>query len=456
MNRYPLIVVLIPLIFYNLLTRSGIDSVHLEPSDIPVWTHTYKALVTDYPVDRPKTTRHRVEILESTDTICTFIGQSAYIYLGRDTNRCAEEENILPTAGDEIIIRTRWKKQGKTISGYVRPKNCQIISSNPHTWYHPEHLRHQLIQRYRQLGFNGQELQTLSAMTLGYRAEMDRTLRSSFQRAGAAHVLAVSGLHSQIFCLILIGLLTCFGLRKPLLEQTARRVIITTLIILTMWGYALLTGMAASVVRCVIMLSIIQFGILIRRDAISINSLAAAAIIILIFRPSDLWSIGFWMSFMAVSALLLMVPNLSIHNKALRYIASLTLASLAAQIGTLPITMHYFGEVSNYFLLTNLIVVPLATIVISGGLASLALGSIPTIGRIIVTLTNAVVWCMNKAVGVVEALPGSVTYVHCSAEMMYILYIIIAFSILTIKHSIYWGIGAVGMSIAWCYLYLQA
>jgi competence protein ComEC len=314
------------------------------------------------------------------------------------------------------------------------------------------------------MGFAPRELGTLEALTLGYKEDIEPDVKRSFQTSGAAHVLAVSGLHTGIVYMVLWWLMTGFGRRKPLYEETGRRIALSLLLISGLWGYALLTGMTPSVVRSALMLTIVQIAYMCRRIAISMNTLATAALILLLLRPRDLFSVGFQLSFAAVAAILMLMPlmlafkpqSLSIRkwiNKGWAYITDPIIVSIAAWLGTMPLMTYYFGYVSNYFLLTNLIVLPLASIAVTGGFLCLLLGTVPVLGGVICRLTEGVIWLMNTATGWIESLPGSQTALHISPLMVVLLYGAIVCGALALQRKLWWAIPCAACLVGFCYKY---
>ena len=292
----------------------------------------------------------------------------------------------------------------------------------------PNAMQERLYGRLAAAGLTGDELATVGALTLGYKQGLDKELRRHFQASGAAHVLAVSGLHTGIIYGVLLWLLTLGGRVKPQYENRAGRWTVSLIILAAMWCYAWLTGMTPSVVRAVVMVSIFEIGRMAYRPAFSINTIAGAAVLILIARPTDLWSVSFQLSFTATAAIVLLVkaipPNPLTRSSAhplIRYIFGTVIISIAAQLGTIPLTMYYFGQISNYFLLTNLIVLPLATMLVPCGLISIALGG-SCLGLLVGKVTWALAWTMNHAVQWIEHLPGSTTHVSVSGTMVLLYY----------------------------------
>ena len=357
-------------------------------------------------------------------------GGTVYVYVQRDSAR------TLPQKGDTLIATTRIRKaesigafdyrryllrQGIIGTAFVHRYTLLPCSTNT------EPMQKRLYNRLSSAGLSGDELATVGALTLGYKEDLDPTLKQHFQASGAAHVLAVSGLHTGIIYALLMALLTLGGRIRPMYENRIGRCIISLIIITAMWGYAWLTGLTPSVVRAVVMVTIFETGRMCYRYGISINSIAAAAVLILLARPLDLWSVGFQLSFTATVAIVVLARECERHfhikrcHRIIHWIIGTFIISIAAQLGTLALTMYYFGYVSTYFLLTNLIVLPIAMLLVPCGLVSLVLGC-SVIGIWFTKLTCALAWLMNHSVGWIESLPGSTWPVSISQTMVCIYY----------------------------------
>ena len=304
-------------------------------------------------------------------------------------------------------------------------------------------LQTALYTRLEAGGLSGDELASVGALTLGYKEDLDKDLKRHFQAAGAAHILAVSGLHTGIIYALLIGLLTFGGRFKPLHEQAFRRRLLSLIIIAAMWGYAWLTGMTPSVVRAVVMVTIFEFGRMVYRQSFSLNTIASAAVLILLVRPQDLWSVSFQLSFAATAAIVVAMSayqyrDLRLYRlpKIARYFLDIIVVSFAAQLGTLPITMVYFHQISTYFLLANLLVLPIASVLVPCGLVSIALGG-SAIGVLFSKVTWAMAWLMNHSVGWIESLPGSTLSAHINGWMsaVYYLLLVLFFAFLPKNHN---------------------
>jgi competence protein ComEC len=203
------------------------------------------------------------------------------------------------------------------------------------------------------------------AMFLGDRAELEQERKLQYAQAGIMHILAVSGLHVGIVYLVLQWAFRFLPRRKK-----SSRLVQFLVIVSGLWLYVMITGGAASTTRAAIIFSLLSLGKLSSRQVNSLNSLAIAALLILLIDPHQLFGVGFQLSFSAVIGILTLEPRLAKYwptqNKILRYIRSLFAVTIAAQLGTLPLTLYYFNTFPTYFIFTNLIAVPVAFIVICG------------------------------------------------------------------------------------------
>ena len=360
-------------------------------------------------------------------------GLEVYLYLLRDSTRA------LPSWGDTVVAKTQIEWSRRTGRAFMAKYN--ILPAKEHK----EPLQIRLYRRLAAAGLSGDELATTGALTLGYKDDIDPEIRRHFQASGAAHVLAVSGLHTGILYGLVLWLLTFGGRFKPLYENRLGRCAISCVVIAVMWGYAWLTGMTPSVVRAVTMVTIFEVGRMLYRPAYSLNTIAAAAVLILAVHPTDLWSVSFQLSFAATTAIVITARESEkyIHSRdfdhkwygrVFSWLIGTIIISIAAQIGTLPITMYYFGQISCYFLLTNLIVLPLATLLVPCGLATMVLGG-SWLSTIVGKMTYGLAWAMNHSTGWIERLPGSTVEVHIGLGMVVVYYLFfIVFGTFLIKN----------------------
>ncbi len=225
-------------------------------------------------------------------------------------------------------------------------------------------LRAKLMNKYKQLldePYNG----LLGALILGERAEIDENIFNFFISSGSVHVLAISGLHVGIIVLFLIFIGKIFGLNR----NQASIICIGFLLF-----YCFLSGARVSVVRASIMAGIILGGWVIKRDSDIYNSLGLAAFLILMFNPYYLFDIGFQLSFISVLSIVYLfpklinrVPPLFKTTKFTKYFVDGLCVSLAASIAVAPLSLYYFEKVSTVGVFTNLIMLPLLSLVLMLG-----------------------------------------------------------------------------------------
>lgn len=264
-------------------------------------------------------------------------------------------------------------------------------------------LRSYLLSQYKKFGIEGDELAVLSALTLGYKNDLDAEIRKSYASSGAIHVLAVSGLHVGVVFIIINFLLKSLG------KSVTQRILRLAITLFFIWFFALLTGFAPSVQRASWMLTALSIGVAIKRKGTTENSIFLSAFFIAFFQPYIVFDLSYQLSYAAVLSIVFFQPRifklLEFKNKIIKYIWGLTSVSIAAQIGTFPITIFYFNQFPNYFLLSNFIVIPFATVAIWGSMIfyfSLVVGFF---SEYIATLLMYLIRVQNFLIESIESIP---------------------------------------------------
>ena len=347
--------------------------------------------------------------------------KEAVLYLQKDSTL------RLPVLGDSLLVRTAISRplpadeysfdyghylelQGIVGSGVVLRGRMVITGHSDLHGLMP--LMRRLRDRIELLfaPFAMRERGVLEALLLGDRRHLSADTRNAFAVSGAMHVLAVSGLHVGIIAWLLMWVLTLAGRYKPLYEDRWQRYLQAGLVCLALVFYALLTGLSPSVCRSVLMFILLVTGQLIRPLRSRYNDVAASAFLILTVSPLSLLKSGFLLSFSAVLAILRFYPSLQIpgKNKFVRSVWDLIAISLCAQLGTLPWTIAFFHRVSNYFILTNLGVLPIVQfLLIPTFFVFLLLAPIPLVGPFVGRILEGETWLLNEYVAWIEHLPGS-------------------------------------------------
>jgi competence protein ComEC len=194
------------------------------------------------------------------------------------------------------------------------------------------------------------------AVLFGDKTLIDSVIYESFAISGIAHILAVSGLHIGFLVLIILFILKNLKLNKKLQF---------VFLAVVLFCYSYLCAFSPSVVRASIMALTLLLGHLIGEQNDNLSSLSFAGIIILVIKPISLFTAGFLLSFASVFAIFTLFP---VFNKMLKkldlpnWLISTISLTLAAQIGTLPLVVHFFGSFSLLSVVTNVLALPLFTL----------------------------------------------------------------------------------------------
>ncbi len=251
------------------------------------------------------------------------------------------------------------------------------------------------------------EFSVASALLLGYRDYLDEDLRREFAGAGAMHILCVSGLHVGIIFLAL-NFMLAFMKRLPY-----GRLLKTLSIIALIWFYAAITGFSPSVMRASTMFTFVALGQNFRRSTNIYNTLAASALILILLNPLIISRIGFQLSYIAVISIVWLQPVfykwMYFKNPILDKAWGIITVSLAAQLGTGPLAVYYFNQFPNFFLLTNLVVIPLTGLIIKSGILLFLLSPIGFLSQLAGKALSLLVLALHSSVRFVEGLPASVS-----------------------------------------------
>ncbi|WP_346863856.1 ComEC/Rec2 family competence protein [uncultured Draconibacterium sp.] len=298
-----------------------------------------------------------------------------------------------------------------------------------------ELLREHLLKIYHRQNLRANETEILSALTLGYKQDLDPETKRIFSAAGAMHVLAVSGLHVGIIFMVYSFF---FGfLRK---RKTSRFIFIVAGVLL-LWTYAGLTGFSPSVMRAATMFSIVIIGTNLNRRANIYNSLAASALILLLINPNYLFEVGFQLSYSAVFGIVFLQPKLEklllVNNKILKFIWSLFCVSLAAQITTFPLTVFYFNQFPTFFWLSNIVIIPAVTLLIPLGLSLLIFSKITLISNALSFLVGGLIRVIYIILENIESLPYSTLNISLHSTELLLLILFLFFTFLFVqKHLV--------------------
>jgi competence protein ComEC len=297
------------------------------------------------------------------------------------------------------IFHQTYRKSGEW---YFTGKNeGNIIFSTAHR------MRQNALDILSANNIQGKDFAVASALILGYSEYLDEDLQREFAGAGAMHILCVSGLHVGIIFIIL-KLMFGFSLKIQSVKYIS-----TGIIIIIIWLYAAITGFSPSVLRAATMFSFVAIGQTFSRSTNIYNTLAGSALLLVFVDPMIITRLGFQLSYLAVICIVWLQPwfyrQLYFKNKIADYAWGIITVSIAAQLGTSPLTLYYFNQFPNYFLLTNLVVIPLTGIILKGGIILFILSPLPLISQYFGMALSWVLWIMHSSVRFIEGLPSSTT-----------------------------------------------
>jgi len=285
-------------------------------------------------------------------------------------------------------------------------------------------FRGKLLNIYRAFGIAGDEFAVLAALTLGFTDELQPELLAGYSATGAMHILSVSGLHVGIVYVVIAFLL---GFMSKSHQLKVWRAII---IVLFLWMYAFLTGLSPSVIRSALMFSLVAVGGALERRSQIYNTIFVSAFFMLLINPDYLFDVGFQLSYSAVLSIVFFQRTIAgfvvVQNKLLRWVRDLFAVSIAAQLGTLPVTLYYFQQFPNYFLLTNLVAIPLSTVVIYLSVLLLFISGVPYLSLAVAFLLKWSVWLLNYLIVRIEHLPFSVSVLSFDFIQMCLFFIALA------------------------------
>ncbi|MDD6473612.1 MAG: ComEC/Rec2 family competence protein [Bacteroidales bacterium] len=309
----------------------------------------------------------------------------------------------------EFDYPTYIRRNGYAGYAYVTAKNWKYLSyrNSSNLRQKAEDCRSYLVELIHSWNLGTDEEALLCALTVGERKLLSESLRDTYRDSGAAHVLALSGLHVGLIFMLLIGIARLiwhfFRWLKPFF---------VVLILALLWGFAFLTGLSASVVRSVIMFSLLTISTLQYEKVISYNILFATAFLMLVFRPMWLFDVSFQLSFTAVMSILYFAPRISslltVRFRPLRYVWNTVSVSLAAQLGVMPLVVYYFGRISVHFLISSICILPLTTIILYLSIPCFFFVPFAQQQAFMLFLLNQTLYMQNQTLRWVEHLPGAV------------------------------------------------
>ena len=401
-----------------LITNESGDPQHLMQFNGKVTA--FEAVVAEPAHERPRTVKYGITIQRVfADGRWRRLGSRALLYVKKDSS------GSIFRYGDRFVVRG----EPRRIPAPLNPGefDLQQYNANRQIYFQATIgsdnvtlLTHEPTNRLLRAAFNARQWAEgiiamhiegvraraiASAFVLGVTDGLDNELMDAYASTGAMHVLSVSGLHVGIVYWLLMLIF------KPFERRRARwPLLVVSLTVL--WSYAFITGICASVLRAVVMFSFASIARAWNYRMNIYNILAATVCVLLIIDPFMITSVGFQLSFVAVLGIVAIQPRLYQLWEPTSWlwdeIWKLISVSIAAQVATLPLCLFYFHQFPNYFLLTNLFIVPGSFLVLIMGIMLLAVSAADVVAGFIGGLLEMVIDSLNYLIFLVEKLPASV------------------------------------------------
>jgi competence protein ComEC len=295
--------------------------------------------------------------------------------------------------------------------------NYKVIGTTRNLSYYADRFRSKMIGTLRRSGFGESELQVLHALILGQQQEISSEIVKNYQFAGAVHILSVSGLHVG-FVLLFVNFILA---RLP---KTKRwKIVRLTFVIFSLWSFAFIAGLSPSVVRSATMFSFVAIGMNLRRSTNTFHTLVVSLLLILLFEPVFILDVGFQLSYAALFFIVWLQPLLSEvwtpNNCIVKYFWNILTVSFCAQIGTLPLSIYYFHQFPALFFVTNLIVIPMLSVIMALGLVVMLPAAFDWTVPILTGLLEWGIALLNKSIAAVASFEQFVlTDIPCNFVML--------------------------------------
>lgn len=410
----------------------------------------FEAVIVTPPSQRGKVLRF--DAVVTSQKVKPFLVHASLL---RDT---VSNNHLALALGAGIRVRSALKLERRQAvpATFITPYNWQLSAPRYSRLTHLQRarlrlmlFREQLLERWHLTHADAESEAVVAAMVLGDKGRLSRELRDEYSISGAAHVLALSGMHLSI----IYFLLSFVFIRRR--WRMAGQLFVLPVI----WLYALMVGLPPSVVRAATMLMVYSLVILLNRRPLTFNTISLAALVMLIANPFNLWDIGFQLSFMAVLGIILFYrpfyrflsalfswpvnerflrkffvkdkqlerPERGLWNTLRRWVLGMVAVSMSTQLLSAPLVAFYFGRFSTYFLLTNLLVVPLVAPILYAALLFFLLWFLPSLQLVVGKIVAWLAWLLNASISWVSSLPfASVEGISLSVWQVVLIYLLIA------------------------------
>ncbi len=412
------VLILILFFFISVLNVESNNSLNKRDYFFKTGVHYYQARINEPPEIKKKTIKLIVDFISRNDTT---VSGKALVYVKKD------EASVKLNYGDVLLIRSKFietHSSGNPFEfnypnylklfdihhqGFIDSDQWLKVSNTQNKLFKMTYeISSYLTKVLEESSLKKDNKAIAKALLIGQKDDLSKEVLRTYSSAGAMHVLAVSGLHVGIVMVILMFIL------KPIKRIKNGKFFFLIIVLFGVWFYAFVTGLSPSVLRSSLMFTFIVIGKELERETSVYQSILISALLLLIVDPLTLFKVGFQLSYLAVLGVVYIQPKIYrliyIKYKPLDYLWQISTVSIAAQLATFPLGLYYFHQFPNFFLVSNLIVIPLAGVILALGIAYLVLSEVPILNEFILNVLNGVLSFMNNTVDWVKSLPYSITW----------------------------------------------
>ncbi|MBO9635275.1 MAG: ComEC/Rec2 family competence protein [Chitinophagaceae bacterium] len=363
--------------------------------------------------------------------------ESAGLYYGHKILFNKQLQPVKAPANPGSFNYKAWcEKQGIFYQSYLTQNDFKILPEKAGSALTKSMfiLRDSIVNILRRFIPGPKESGLAEALLIGFKDDLDKSLIQSYSNTGVIHVIAISGLHLGLIYMLL-GLLC-----KPLANRKWMRIIRPIFIITGLWAFGFLAGGSPSIFRSALMFTCIAIGDSISKQASIYNSLAASAFLLLCYNPYWLWDAGFQLSYTAVASLALFQQTvynaITIPQRWLDTLWKLTATTIAAQTLTLPVVLFLFHQFPVFFLFTNLVAIPLSSLILLGEILLCLIHFLPILANPTGIILSWLIKIMNGVVESIDQIPlTSITHININLLQLILLYAAIAAAGIWLLHK---------------------
>jgi competence protein ComEC len=409
--------------YFMIFFFMGISLVQFHPlkTAIPLnGEHFYELLVIENPENNDNSSRIDVKIraFSANGEDWKKCSERSIIYMAKDSMRTFSPGDVLvcktvfneispPQNPDEFDYREYLRRKKIFATSFVNAENAVRTDSGQINFYKKFifNLQKYSLETLQNARLKSDELGVALALLTGNKQYLEDELRDSYTNSGTVHLLAVSGLHVGIVFMILNFVLRFMDRAKKL------RLLKGLIILVSLWIYASIAGLASSIVRASLMFSVFVIADMLNKSKSTYNNIAFSCFIMCLVNPYVIFDTGFQLSYLAVTGIVYFQPKFmkpfSRCKGFVRTVLECMTVTVAAQLGTLPVILFIFKTFPTYFLFSNLILVPYTSVVMYIGVIVIALSWQSFLLTVSGFVLNYCIYLMNFIVKFFDGLPCS-------------------------------------------------